>query len=535
MPDAFSSVARRRQARFGFVASRVRVEAPTIGDWAAALLSIILLILSFPDFGFWPTAWLGLVPLIVVIAWRPAPLRAFALGWLTGTFFFYATCHWLTYSMINYGRLPGWLAYILLVPGAVILGLFPAAFAMVLARGIRRWQNKALFLAPFIWVALEWARLAVTGQLWNALGYSQAYQPVLIQSARWGGVYAISFLILLVNAAVAFLILDRSVRTMAISATVLVGVALLIYIANISSPAPNTTLNTSALSVVAIQPNVPMIAVSPAEMDQLTEMHFAASARALDQLPLDRPRLVIWPESPMMFTYGTDPKLQSQMTQFAIQYHTSLLFNSQEAAANGGLYNSAILINDQGREIAQYDKIRLMPFGEYVPLPRWVPGASLIRGIVGDFTPGDKYTLMPAGPIRAGVFICIEAAYPWVAQNLANEGAELLINISNDGYLGPTAVMRQHLANAIFRAVENGRPLLRVTNTGISAYISPTGEVRDETPGFQRATRIWSIDLNGFQRTFYTRYPNALVLLSAVISVLIFALTLRGIKKEARG
>src|SRR5262245_41816733 len=213
MPDAFSTVARRRHARFGFVASRVRVEAPTISDWVAALLSILLLVLSFPDFGFWPIAWIGLVPLLVVIAWHPAPLRAFALGWLTGTVFFYTTCHWLTYSMIHYGRLPAWAAYLLLVPGAVILGLFPGTFALVLARAIQRWQQKALFLAPFVWVILEWSRLAVTGQLWNALGYSQAYQPVLIQPARWGGVYAISFLILMVNAAVAFMILSRSLRT----------------------------------------------------------------------------------------------------------------------------------------------------------------------------------------------------------------------------------------------------------------------------------------------------------------------------------
>jgi apolipoprotein N-acyltransferase len=514
----------------------VRVEAPTISDCLATFLSIILLVLSFPDFGLWPMAWIGLVPLLVVIARRPAPLKAFTLGWLTGTVFFYATCHWLTYSMINYGRLPSWVAYLLLVPGAVILGLFPAMFALVQAQAIRQWKSQALFLAPFVWVFLEWSRLGITGQLWNALGYSQAYQPALIQSARWGGVYAVSFIIVLVNAAVAYALLSRHVKAVLISAGVVASVALLIYVAKVTGPMTITSTSPrGALSVVALQPNVPMIGVSQAEMDQLTAMHFAESARALDQLPFDRPRLVIWPESPMTFTYGTDPKLQSQIFQFVTQHHTSLLFNSQEAAPNGGLYNSAILVNDQGREIAQYDKIRLMPFGEYVPLPQWVPGASLIRGLVGDFTPGDKYTLMPAGSMNAGVFICIEAAYPWVARNFANEGADLLINISNDGYLGPTAVMRQHLGNAIFRAVENGRPLLRITNTGITGFITPSGEVHDETPGYQRATRIWSIDRDGLHKTFYTRYPNSLVLLSGLISVLIFALTLRGIRKQARG
>lgn len=530
MPDAISTVARRRQPRFGFVASRVRVEAPTASDLLAAAFSVILLVLSFPDFGLWPIAWVALVPLLIVVSRRPSSARAFILGWIVGTGFFYLSCHWLTYSMIRYGHLPAWVAYPLLLPGALVVGLFPAAFALVLAQAVRHWSYKALFAAPFVWIALEWARLGVTGQLWNALGYSQAFHPSMIQTARWGGVYAVSFLILAVNAAVAFAILNRRTRPIAISAGVIGSVLLMIYVSTIT--ASDSNANSPSLYVVAIQPNVPMESVSLSEADELTSMHFAESARALDQLPLDHPRLVVWPESPMTFTHGADPNLQKLVAEFTTQHHTSLLFNSQEAAPNGGLYNSAILINDEGRKIAQYDKIRLMPFGEYVPLPQWLPGASLIRGIVGDFTPGDQYTLMRVGSMNAGVFICIEAAYPSVARNFANEGAQVLINISNDGYLGPTAVMRQHLSNAIFRAVENSLPLLRVTNTGITGYVTRSGELRDETPGFQRATRIWKLDRFESQKTFYTRYPNALLMLSAVITVLIFALTLRGTKKN---
>src|SRR5256714_15438092 len=130
-----------------------------------------------------------------------------------------------------------------------------------------------------------------------------------------------------------------------------------------------------------------------------------------------------------------------------------------------------------------------MSFGEYVPLPRWLPGSGSVRGIVGEFTPGNSYTLMPLGALRAGVFSCIEAAHPSVARSFTNEGADVLINISNDGYLGPTPVMRQHLANAVFRAVENDRDLIRVTNSGISAYISSNGSLRDETSGFQEPVR----------------------------------------------
>src|SRR5687768_7055815 len=207
----------------------------------------------------------------------------------------------------------------------------------------------------------------------------------------------------------------------------------------------------------------------------------------------------------MNFTYASDKSFQEWVAKFARENRTSLIFNSLEPAGPTAYYNSALLVNEDGRMIAQYDKIRLMPFGEYVPLPQWLPGASLITAIVGDFTPGDKYTLMPVGKYRAGVFICIESAYPWIARRLTHEGADVLINISNDGYLGPTAVMRQHLANAIFRAVENGRPLLRITNSGVSAFISERGVIRDQTAGFQEDVRSWTVSPVFSRDTPYTR------------------------------
>src|SRR5437762_4991057 len=181
--------------------------------WGLTLFSVLLLILAFPDFNLSILAWVGLVPLLVAIAIQPAPRRAFFLGWFGGSAFFYLTCHWLTYSIIRYGGLSSWLAYVLLIPGALVLGLFQAVFALLQARFIRLWGLKALFAAPFVWVALEWARLSVTGQLWNAIGYSQAFHPAVIQVARWGGVYAVGFLIVAVNSAIAFAILSRTSKT----------------------------------------------------------------------------------------------------------------------------------------------------------------------------------------------------------------------------------------------------------------------------------------------------------------------------------
>jgi len=500
-------------------------------EWGAVGVTTLLLIFSFPNFELYPLAWIALVPLLVVIARNPSPLKAFILGWATGSVFFYATCYWLTYSMIHYGGLPTVLAYLLLIPGALVVGIFHGFFALLVALAIRRWGHMTLLLAPIFWTALEWVRLGVTGQLWNALGYSQAYHPVLIQPARWGGVYLISFLIVAINAVVALLIMKRTRWTIAASVTVVLAIALVMVEAVFNWMIVDGIYRVEDdVKVVALQPNVPMSLEKTAdEMNVLRERHVSLSTTALKSIgDHPGPRLVIWPESPMNFTYATDRSFQKFVADFTQQNHTSLLFNSLEPAPNDGSYNSALLVNEEGRLISQYDKIRLMPFGEYVPLPQWLPGASLITGLVGEFTPGNKYTLMPFdAQRRAGVFICIESAYPWIARRLTSEGANVLINISNDGYLGPTAVMRQHLANVIFRAVENGRPVLRVTNSGLTGYIGARGAVENLTKPFEADVRIWSVDPSDGQDTGYTRYGDLFVQICAAISLVILILMLR--------
>jgi apolipoprotein N-acyltransferase len=504
-------------------ASAIRSVFPSLADCAFAMFSAVLLVFSFPNFELWPLAWVALVPLLLVARHDPWP--TFFAGWLFGVLFFYCSCYWLTYSMINFGGFSAWLAYGTLLPGALVIGIFPAFFAHVLARAIRRWGTRAIFLAPIVWVTFEWARLQCTGQLWNAIGYSQAYHPQLIGAARWGGVYAVGFLIVLINSAVAFAVLQRRRSALLVAVAVLFFTCLVIFATSVRRQ-PSVPSNSEAV-VVAVQPNVPMTLVkSVVEMRKLTEDHFAISETALRNVPKDgKPRLVIWPESPMYFSYGSDQQLRERIATFAKQHRAFVLLNSQEVAPNDGLYNSAVLINEEGKLVSQYDKIRLLPFGEYVPLPRWLPGAGLITAVVGDFTPGTEYRQMQIGPIRTGVFICIESAYPDIARRFMRDGADVLINISNDGYLGPTAVMRQHLANVVFRAVENGRPVLRVTNTGITAYITPHGEVRDATPAYRPDVRIWGIARSPGAQTFYASYGDWFVGICAAVTLLVLIMS----------
>ncbi|HEY0005097.1 MAG TPA: apolipoprotein N-acyltransferase [Pyrinomonadaceae bacterium] len=544
---------------------RARVLSPTRAEALLALFSAALLILSFPDLNLWPLAWVGLVPLLLAVAQRQQPGISFVLGWITGSLFFYGSCYWLTYAMIRYGHIPAVISYLMLMPGALIVGLFPAACMGLLARMLRRWGLRALFVAPFLWAALEWARLGATGQLWNAIGYSHAYHPALIQTARWGGVYAVGFLVLSVNAAIAHLLLRKNMRAL-LTAVIMLGlVAGTTWWLAASTLAFTERLSVPDAVVIAVQPNVPMEPVeSTAETQTLLQRHLSLSESGLKQWEqagtnddradtsprgntnslsgsqtemeakrLSAPRIVIWPESPMNFSYSRDSVFREWLAGFAAKNHASVIFNALEPAPFNGAYNSAVMVNEEGRAVSQYDKIRLLPFGEYVPLPRWLPGVNLVPTMVGDFTPGAQYTLMPMGDARAGVFICFESAFPSIARAFTRGGADVLVNITNDGYLGPTPVMHQHMANTIFRAVENNRPVLRVTNTGITAYINARGEVSDETHGFEPAVRVWTIQRAGPGQTFYTRHGDLFAGLCAFISILTIGLA--SLKSKTRG
>ncbi len=423
--------------------------------------------------------------------------------------------------MIHFAGVAPWLAYPLLLLPVVFVSVFPGLACACIARVVNRFGTSVLLGAPLVWVAFDWLRQAVTGLDWNALGYSQAFHPSFIHPATLGGVFAVTLLIVLTNSAIAFAVMKRTSRHILISTAVLLVIGLILIAPRFRTVYEGSPVDDGANWVVAIQPNVPMSEIDDSAMHQLRERHLMLSAQGFASVRRDSrdTRLLIWPESPMNFSYSRDPQLQTIVGSLARAHRTYVLLNSLEPAPNGGSYNSAILINEQGQKIAQYDKIRLMPFGENVPLPRWLPGSGSVRSIVGEFTPGSSYTLMPLGALRAGVFICIEAAHADVARSFTNAGADVLINISNDGYLGPTAVMRQHQAAAVFRAVENDRDLVRVTNSGISAYIGSDGAVLDPTLSFQEAVRSWTVSKTATGSTFYSRHGDVFAYGCALITL----------------
>src|ERR1041384_5224381 len=296
------------------VARALRDAIPSAGEASLVVGSALLTVLAFPDFKLWFLAWISLAPFLIVINKSRTASRAFVSGWLWGVIFFYGTCWWLTYPMIHFAGISAWLAYPLLLFPVILGALFPALFAGLLARVVQRSGDFALLLAPLIWVSTELLRYAATGQLWNALGYSQAFHPWLIQTARWGGVYATSSTLVLASSGIAMLLVRHDRRRFLLSAGTILIVTVIVGISAALSGALRSSDSANLLvQAVAVQPNVPMDGLgSSSEMNALLQRHLDLSLQGLREVPDDvgKTVLVIWPESPMNFTYSGDPKLQ---------------------------------------------------------------------------------------------------------------------------------------------------------------------------------------------------------------------------------
>ncbi len=516
-----------------------------------ATASALLLLLSFPVFDLNWLAWLALAPLLLALSagvnWR----RALWLGWLTGVLFTFFAENWIAHSMTRYGGLLTGVAYAVAFLFAAILALFPALFAAVLAHLIGRFGAVALVFAPLVWTATEWVRPMMTGVTWNALGVSQARYFMVARLSQYGGVYFISGLVV---AGSAFLVLllkakERQPRRAA-SALLLFG-ALSFWLPVFQSPVRQAA---ATINVLGVQPNIP-VDIPLGETSRYLMKTIALTKEAIAKQPVD---LTVWAECPLALFYDNDDAARQQINTLARETGSHFIINSVArtgAAGNEAYFNSVSTISPRAdasgqQALKRYDKMRLVPFGEYVPwrplLGRFVPT------ITGDFNPGQQAVVNAlkfntqrsallsdetgngANPaierttsyVRTGAFICYEAAYPDLVRRFVQNGATLLINVSEDGWFGPTAGARQHLAHAQMRAIENDRDLVRVTNTGISALLTADGRVVDALPQFVEGTQRWQAQARSAQ-TFYTRHGDWFAVGAALAATILLALSLR--------
>jgi apolipoprotein N-acyltransferase len=508
--------------------------------WLLAALSGALQVLIFPTPNLYWLSWVALAPLLLAVLNarraevrvpaslggeypQPAtPGQAFLLGWLSGVVWYAGSCYWVMYTMHIYGGLPTAVAAGVLALFCLYLGLHGGIFALLLAWAarlskLRAGTRLALLVAPFAWVAVEFARTRITGFPWDLLGTAQVENIPLTRLATVTGVYGLSFEIVLVNTAfaAAFLV-RRSARPLLLGAAVFAAAVLQFSV--VVQPPPALAEHQARL----VQPNAPIDASwTPGEFRRtLTELQDQSLQPPADESgDVD---LIAWPESPAPF-YVNDPLFRATISQIAEQAHAYVVVGAigVKEPARGGLrpeelLNSAVLVAPNGAWTAHYDKIHLVPFGEYVPFRRLFSFARQLTREVGEFAPGAERTVFPLDHYTAGTFICYESIFPDEIRQFAARGAEVLVNISNDEWYGHTAAPLQHLNQARMRAIENRRWLLRDTNTGITAAIDPYGRVVTKAPRDARTTLSAPFGIiHG--TTFYTRHGDWFAWLCVII------------------
>jgi apolipoprotein N-acyltransferase len=510
----------------------------------AATASALLLLLSFPPFELSFLAWVALAPLLKAIAGGVTTRRALWLGWLFGFEFTFFAENWIAHSMTHFGQMLTFIAYAVAMLFAAVLAVFPAIFAAAMSKLTRRFGWWALAFAPVVWVATEWLRPIVTGVTWNALGVSQAQHFRIASLSRLGGVYLVSAEIVAVSALIVLALKFRE-RSVARAAALLFLFAAIFFMLppQLYRPGPDG----ATVTVVGVQPNLPPDStVTARDLDNVVRLTKEAISRAPDK----RADIVIWAESPLALFYENEPAVREKLDALARETGSYLIVST--ATVEGRRYfNSVHTISPRSgqqpdaKPLRRYDKIRLVPFGEFVP---WRPVLGrFVPAIVGDFTPGieavvNQLRLQPeravivAGEgsaptpaierttnyVRVGSFICYEAAYPNLVRRFAQNGATLLVNVSNDAWFGNTAGARQHLMHAAMRAIENDRDLLRVTNSGISALVTAEGRVVDPLPMFTSGAQVWQARTRS-GRTIYTRRGDLFAISCAILAAVALA------------
>jgi apolipoprotein N-acyltransferase len=500
-----------------------------------SVLSGVLLSFSFPSVGLSVLAWLGLVPLLLALAKTDDPRTAFLLGGVAGLAFFGGTVFWVTNSIYFYGGIP-------LVPASLItlllcayLALYPALFGAGLVFIGSRVPRLRFVAAPVLWTALELARTYVfTGFPWSLLGYSQYTALPVIQIADIAGVYGVSFVIVLANAAIAAFINDRKRIIPLVSAFAAISIVLVYGVARLRAPG-----GADRIRVSVVQGNI--------EQDRKWDPAYQAEVLATyERITKDaltsKPDLVIWPETATPFYFnGSGPNMvmSLDLISFVRKSGTPLLFGTPTYEVLPGrvvrLRNSAFLIYGNGTVLPPYHKIHLVPFGEYVPLKGLLFFVEKMVQAIGDFQPGWEHSVMTVPVVRGktvkdvrlSTVICYEIIFPDLVRQFVKNGAQVMTTVTNDAWFGRTAAPYQHFSMAVFRAVENRVPVARAANTGVSGFIDAQGRILGATMIFREAQDTKELVAGGI-RTFYTEWGDVFAYLCCLAALAMFIAAQRG-------
>ena len=484
----------------------------------AILLSTVaggLLALSFPDAAWFPLAWVGLVPYLYVCF--SAKVRALAVGHLCFcAAYFGVVLYWIPRVLVAYGGQGWFVGCLALVVMVLLLALILAPFPALVRWTAVRSPMTAALAAPGLWVMTELVRNSFPfgGFPWGTLGYSQLPYSWVAQLADVGSVYLISYLIVLVNAAVLMVVLERAYRFGALVLVVL-GLVNLYGLYRVYFWAPEES---GRITVGIAQADIAL--QGPPE--HYATKYFKTLAAQFDEAVQAGSRWIIFPEAQNPYRFEKDFYFREFWVDRVRRDRVFLLFNSTRAGEKS-YYNSAYMLDPEGRVVYEYDKVHLVPFGEYLPLAFLFGHAQALVAEVSGFTPGTGLTVGHIGSIPFTTLICYEGIFPELARSGVRQGARILVNITNDGWFGPTAAPAQHLQMTAMRAIETRRTCIRAANTGYSAVIGPKGRILMRTGLFREDLLVAGAVAFGSRSPYFTLgfWPCYLAIMVSLALVLL--------------
>lgn len=493
-------------------------------DSLFAILSGVMLTASFPPGNTAWMAWVALIPLLRAISGK-SRRTAFTLGFTAGVAHYATLVYWIMVVLGHYGGLPWFISLGVLGLFCVYLSLYPAVFAFC-ARVLQGSRMRALSLGT-VWVGLEFVRAkALSGFPWCLLGHTQYQSLHLIQTADLAGVYGLSFLLVAVNTLMDHLFFDlqsfrqrwRKMEGVLVAFLLITNLAY--GIQRLQEFTEKRSLHRPFLRLAIVQGNIDQsVKWSPVYQEKTVSIYeeLTLSARPF------KPDLVLWPETAVPFFFQDHSPLAQQVIDLARSLQTVLLFGSpayHSGPEGERFYNRAYMLSPEGLVTGSYDKNHLVPFGEYVPLKRFLPFVRRLVPAAGDFVAGSEPTPLSIPTLSVGVLICFEVIFPELAGAQVRSGAHLLTNLTNDAWFGMTSAPHQHLSMAAFRAVETRRPLIRAANTGISAVILPSGEIALHGGLFQREVLTERVAPEGSAITFYTAHGDLFAGILLILSLI---------------
>ena len=489
-----------------------------------SLASGILLFLSFPKFDLSFLVWFSLVPLLSALQ-RVSLGEAFRLGLATGLVYNIGIIYWVSFVVVQYGYLPLYLGFFVMLLLALYLGLYVSLFSAGVVFFKRKGINE-IISAPILWTCLEYAKSHLfTGFPWENLAYSLHGMISFIQVADITGTYGLTFVIVLVNCILYEIITVTSESKKRVLSGLIVGSAVIVLVFCYGmyrlDGMENAAKEMRTENVAIVQGNIDQSVKWNDKYQSDTLKIYRKLSLGMSESGVN---LIVWPETAAPFFFQNIDDKHRYIINIAKEANSYLLFGSPSYIRKGSknlFLNSAYLISPGGEITGRYDKIHLVPYGEYVPLRRVFFFLEKLVVGVGDFIPGKGPVPLTVGDEKAGVLICYEGIFPQISRSYKKKGATLLVNITNDAWFGTSSAPYQHLTMAAFRAIENRLYIIRAANTGISATISPTGEIISRTGLFERtalSARVGFID----ECTFYSKYGNVFIYLCFICLTGIF-------------